>query len=220
LSLQVLVEYGDWVALARVGREHPGSRGEHLELVLRELLREADRNPGGEAPGLIRDVLDAISRDPELSEVLTPLAVLSTLQTSATLTLDVAKGFIQEYLRRQQGKAAFNAERIAALHAETEALKETVETKKTKPLVRSCTFLLEALFKCPFHLAVQLHGGEVTAVPRYLASRYPVLSSDSLAHATAPQPTRIILYSTCAFVRLELLAASCACYVLKKRIPP
>jgi hypothetical protein len=62
------VEYGEWAALAELGLQHPGERGQHLEGVLRELVAEADRNPSSSAPQHIHAVLEAIPRDPALTE--------------------------------------------------------------------------------------------------------------------------------------------------------
>lgn len=79
--------------------------------------------------------------DPDnLVQVLTPLAVLSTLQRSTTLTLDVAKTFIQKYVSRQQSNASKNVAKIAQLQQETAELTERVHTKRTQPLVRAPSF--------------------------------------------------------------------------------
>lgn len=64
------------------------------------------------------------------------MAVLATLQRSTTLTLDVAKTFIQKYVSRQQSSAAQNMVKIAALQKETDELAARVHTKKTQPLER------------------------------------------------------------------------------------
>lgn len=68
--------------------------------------------------------------------MLTPLAVLSTLQRSTTLTLEVAKTFIQKYVSRQQSNAAQNMAKIVQLQQETTELAERVHKKRTEPLVR------------------------------------------------------------------------------------
>jgi hypothetical protein len=70
-------------------------------------------------------------------QVLTPLAVLSTLQRSSTLTLDVAKTFFQKYVSRQQSNAAQNMAKITQLQKETSELAERVRTKRSQPLVRA-----------------------------------------------------------------------------------
>ena len=69
-------------------------------------------------------------------QVLTPMAILSTLQRSSTLTLDVAKDFIQQYVRRQQNKAEFHGGKISQLQAETAQLEESVRRKRSEPFVR------------------------------------------------------------------------------------
>jgi hypothetical protein len=79
-------------------------------------------------------------------QVLTPLGVLTTLQRSSTLTLEVAKAFIQDYVRRQQAKAAYNATKIAHLQQETSSLADRVAAKRTQPLVRTHTCSPCALF--------------------------------------------------------------------------
>lgn len=83
-------------------------------------------------------------------QVLTPLAVLSTLQRSTTLTLDVAKTFIQKYVSRQQSNAAQSMAKIVQLQEETAELAERVRTKRTKPLVRNICYLMHslALYSC------------------------------------------------------------------------
>jgi hypothetical protein len=63
--------------------------------------------------------------------------VLSTLQRSTTLTLEVAKTFIQKYVSRQQSNAAQNMAKITQLQQETAELAERVRTKRNQPLV--CT---------------------------------------------------------------------------------
>jgi hypothetical protein len=85
-------------------------------------------------------------------QVLTPLAVLSTLQRSSTLTLDVAKTFFQKYVSRQQSNAAQNMAKITQLQKETSELAERVRTKRSQPLVRTpgttCGLALSVWFLC------------------------------------------------------------------------
>lgn len=71
-----------------------------------------------------------------VAQVLTPMAILTTLQRSSTLTLDVAKGFLQQYVRRQQSKAEHHGSKIAQLQTETAQLAASVHSKRTEPFVR------------------------------------------------------------------------------------
>jgi hypothetical protein len=145
--LQTLVEYKDWPALVALGLERPGEHGHYLEAVLAALARESGENPSSGADEYIRSILLTISSDAELSETLTPLSLIGTLQASRSLPLKVAKGFIREFVRKQQGKARFNAARIAELQSETEALQEEVERKRSAPLVRSPSLPLFSPFR-------------------------------------------------------------------------
>lgn len=70
-------------------------------------------------------------------QILTPLAVLHTLQQSSTLTLGVCKSFIQKYVSRQQSNAAQNMAKISQLQRETAELADRVHKKRTEPLVHS-----------------------------------------------------------------------------------
>lgn len=79
-SAQVLVEYQDWPALVSLALQRPGERGQHLDAALHALARAAASEPEAGVEVHIQAILTAIAADPALSETLTPLSVIGTLQ--------------------------------------------------------------------------------------------------------------------------------------------
>ena len=86
--VQVLVEYKDWPELARLGMQHPGERGQHLESVLHELVAEVERHPDSDAVSHIRGILDGLPKDPALAEV----PFLTALQSSSSPPAVICQG--------------------------------------------------------------------------------------------------------------------------------
>lgn len=134
MQQQVLLEYKDWERLVQLGVGWPGERGEHLEAVLRCLVREHDAHPDGDAAGWISSVLDDILRSEALLKTVIPLSVIDILAASETLTLDIVKPFILGHVERLEASAAANKSKIDALAAETEEVECQIQRKKNEPM--------------------------------------------------------------------------------------
>jgi hypothetical protein len=113
------------------------------------------------------------------------------VQAGGALPLSVAKGFVRDFVGRQQSAARFTGERIEGLRREADALAADVACKRTAPLVRSVSAM------CSKHVLLQ-----VVFVFRKCRSTHDLLDSSRLLQQKTGQ---LIVVHACSW-----LGAKCA----------